>query len=163
MFENIFWRIIFVTVCVFVSSILFWFPQCTRYFWRVFQFLFLERKLCRIIECLKMTTFKIVFTFDVFFSAKTTSTARWHAFYIRNRHISVSSFVYKYDQWPHMTVTVLALKKTSKVNTILKVVIFKHSIILFRCSMICRWSEPWNFKTCHFRISNELWAILEYV
>jgi hypothetical protein len=25
----------------------------------------------------------------------------WHAFYIRNRHISVSSFVYKYDQWPH--------------------------------------------------------------
>jgi hypothetical protein len=22
-------------------------------------------------------------------------------FYIRNRHISVSYFVYKYDQWPH--------------------------------------------------------------
>ena len=35
----------------------------------------------------------------------------------------------------------------SKVNTILKVVIFKHSVILFRCSMICRWPEPWNFKT----------------
>ena len=46
-------------------------------------------------------TFKIVFTFDVFFSAETTCTARWHVFYIRNRHISVSSFVYKYDQWPH--------------------------------------------------------------
>ena len=44
-----------------------------------------------------MTTFKI----DVFFSAETTCTARWHVFYIRNRHISVSSFVYKYDQWPH--------------------------------------------------------------
>ena len=29
---------------VFVSSILFWFPHCTRYFWRVFRFLFLERK-----------------------------------------------------------------------------------------------------------------------
>jgi 1-acyl-sn-glycerol-3-phosphate acyltransferase len=29
---------------VFVSSILFWFPQCMRYFWRVFRFLFLERK-----------------------------------------------------------------------------------------------------------------------
>ena len=29
---------------VFVSSILFWFPQCTRYLWRVFRFLFLERK-----------------------------------------------------------------------------------------------------------------------
>jgi hypothetical protein len=42
-------------------------------------------------------------------------------------------------------------KKTSKVNTILKVVIFKHSVILFRC-MICKWPEPWNFKTSHFRI-----------
>ena len=53
-----------------------------------------------------MTTFKIVFTFDVVLSAETTCTARWHVFYIRNRHISVSSFVYKYDQWPydsHMT------------------------------------------------------------
>ena len=50
-----------------------------------------------------MTTFKIVFTFDVFLCAETTCTARWHVFYIRNRHISVSSFVYKYDQdqWPH--------------------------------------------------------------
>ena len=49
---------------------------------------------------------------------------------------------------------VSALKKTSKVNTILKVVIFKHSVILFRCtcSMICRWPEPWNFKTSHFRL-----------
>jgi hypothetical protein len=45
----------------------------------------------KITECLKMTTFKIVFTFDVFFSAETTCTARWHVFYIRNRHISVSS------------------------------------------------------------------------
>ena len=52
----------------------------------------------KITECLKMITFKIVFTFDVFFSAEATCTARWHAFYIRNRHISVSSFVYKYDQ-----------------------------------------------------------------
>ena len=43
-------------------------------------------------------------------------------------------------------------KKTSKVKTILKVVIFKHSVILFRCSMICRWPEPWNIKTSHFRI-----------
>jgi hypothetical protein len=48
---------------------------------------------------LRMTTFKIVFTFDVFFSA--ARTARWYIIYIRNRHISVSSFVYKYDQWPH--------------------------------------------------------------
>ena len=33
-----------VTVCVFVSSILFGFPQRTHYFWRVFRFLFMERK-----------------------------------------------------------------------------------------------------------------------
>ena len=30
----------------------------------------------KIAECLKMTTFKIVFTFDGFFSAETTCTAR---------------------------------------------------------------------------------------
>ena len=51
----------------------------------------------KITECLKMTTFKIVFTFDVFLVLK----PKWHVFYIRNRHISVGSFVYKYDQWPH--------------------------------------------------------------
>jgi hypothetical protein len=55
----------------------------------------------KITECLRITTFKIVFTFDVFFSAETKCTARWYVFYIRNRHISVSSFVYKYDQWLH--------------------------------------------------------------
>ena len=50
-------------------------------------------------------------------------------------------------------IVVSALKKTSKVNTILKVVIFKHSVILFRCSIwFGRWPEPWNFKTSHFRI-----------
>jgi hypothetical protein len=48
-----------------------------------------------------MTTFKIVFTFDVFLVLKPQCTAKWHVFYIRNRYISVSSFVYKYDQWPH--------------------------------------------------------------
>jgi hypothetical protein len=57
--------------------------------------------LSKITKCLKMTTFKIVFTIDALLSAETTCTARWHVFYIRNRHISVSSFVYKYDQWPH--------------------------------------------------------------
>ena len=55
-----------------------------------------------ITECLKMTTFKIVFTLDVFFLVlKPQCTAKWHVFYIRNRHISASSLVYKYDQWPH--------------------------------------------------------------
>jgi len=43
-------------------------------------------------------------------------------------------------------------KNPSKVNIISKVVILKHSVILFRCSMICRWPEPWNFKSSHFRI-----------
>ena len=33
-------------------------------------------------------------------------------------------------------IVVSALKKTSKVNTILKVVIFKHSVILFRCDLV---------------------------
>ena len=55
----------------------------------------------KITECLKMTTFKIVFTFDVFLVLKPQCTAKWHVFYIRNRHISVGSFVYKYDKWPH--------------------------------------------------------------
>ena len=55
----------------------------------------------KITECLKMTTFKIVFTFDVFLVLKPQCTAKWHVFYIRNKHISVSSFVYKYNQWPH--------------------------------------------------------------
>jgi hypothetical protein len=36
-----------------------------------------------------------------FLVLKPQCTAKWHVFYIRNRHISVSSFVYKYDQWPH--------------------------------------------------------------
>jgi hypothetical protein len=32
-------------------------------------------------------------------------------------------------------------------------ILLQHvSVILFRCSMICRWPEPWNFKTSHFRI-----------
>jgi hypothetical protein len=36
------------------------------------------------------------------FAFKDVNTkAELHVFYIRNRHISVSSFVYKYDQWPH--------------------------------------------------------------
>jgi hypothetical protein len=36
-----------------------------------------------------------------FLVLKPQCTAKWHVFYIRNRHISVGSFVYKYDQWPH--------------------------------------------------------------
>jgi hypothetical protein len=36
-----------------------------------------------------------------FLVLKPQCTAKWHVFYIRNRHISVSFFVYKCDQWPH--------------------------------------------------------------
>jgi hypothetical protein len=53
------------------------------------------------IRIFAMVTFKIVFTFDVFLVLKPQCTAKWHVFYIRNRHISVSSFIYKYDKWPH--------------------------------------------------------------
>ena len=42
-----------------------------------------------------------VYFWWVFLRVKPQCTAKWHVFYIRNRHISVSSFVYKYDQWPH--------------------------------------------------------------
>jgi hypothetical protein len=56
-----------------------------------------------------MTTVKIVFTFDVFLSAETTMhckvTCTLKSLYVRNRHISVSSFAYKYDQWPHDSYT----------------------------------------------------------
>jgi hypothetical protein len=40
----------------------------------------------KITECLKMTTFKIVFTFDVFLVLKSQCTAKWHVFY--NRHFT---------------------------------------------------------------------------
>ena len=46
--------------------------------------------------------------------------------------LKCARFLYKI----HVTlqcIVVSALRKTSKVNTILKVVIFKHSVILFRC------------------------------
>jgi hypothetical protein len=57
----------------------------------------------------KTSHFRIIYSFPSRISAllmfflvlKPQCTAKWHVFYIRNRHISVSSFVYKYDQWPH--------------------------------------------------------------
>ena len=48
-----------------------------------------------------MTSFKIVFTLDVFFSAETTMHCKVTCILYKKQHISVSSFVYKYDQWPH--------------------------------------------------------------
>jgi hypothetical protein len=99
--------------------------------------LFVMLKIClnKIPECLKMTTFKIVFTFDVFLVLKPQCTAKWHVFYIRNRHISVSSFVYKYDQWPHDSYM------TGRAG------VREADVVWFG-----RWPEPWNFKTSHFQI-----------
>jgi hypothetical protein len=43
-FHFFLWNLYIVTVCVFVSPILFWFPQRTHYLWHVLRFLFMERK-----------------------------------------------------------------------------------------------------------------------
>jgi hypothetical protein len=50
-----------------------------------------------------MTTFKIVFTSDVFLVLKPHALQGdlYFIYIVRNRQISVSSFVYKYDQWSH--------------------------------------------------------------
>jgi hypothetical protein len=45
---------------VFVLSILFWFPQLTHYFWRVFRFLFMEHK-----QDYSVTSVKDVFCLQV--------------------------------------------------------------------------------------------------
>ena len=50
-------------------------------------------------------TFKTVFTFDVFFSAETTCTARWHVFYIRNRRSFSQLFCLQVRSVTPMTVT----------------------------------------------------------
>jgi hypothetical protein len=47
-----------------------------------------------------MTTFKIVFTLDVFFSAETMHCKVTCILYKKQAHFS-QLFVYKYDQWPH--------------------------------------------------------------
>jgi hypothetical protein len=73
----------------------------------------------------------------------------------------------KYDQWPHDS-HITGIAGVWEADDIVQFFIalldffqatlykwskfLKHSVILFRCSMICRWSEPWNFKTSHFRI-----------
>ena len=48
-----------------------------------------------------MTTFKIVFTLDVLISAETTMHCKVTCILYKKQAHSVSSFVYKYDQWPH--------------------------------------------------------------
>ena len=165
--------LLIVTVCVFVVSILFWFPQRTHYFWRVFRFLFMEHKQYESWHLKKM----IKFTFkDV--STKNSEPTYWTILFVMpkmyfiykvagkksikfncrlplrhllflscNYHgvtdrickqksrLKCACFLYKI----HVTlqcIVVSALEKTSKVNTILKVVIFKHSVILFSSSMI---------------------------
>jgi hypothetical protein len=92
-----------------------------------------------------------VFTFDVFFSAETTMHCKVTCILYKKQAHSSQLFcleVRSVTPWQlhdrksrclrgrrHSSI-LYTLKKTSKVNTILKVVIFKHSVILFRCSMI---------------------------
>jgi hypothetical protein len=47
----------------------------------------------KITECLKMTTFKIVFTFDVFFSAETTCTADVLHSYLERLGVTVYTLI----------------------------------------------------------------------
>jgi hypothetical protein len=56
---------------------------------------FTDSKSCQIIESI------LKYKKWVFLVLKPQCTAKWHVFYIRSRHISIGSFVYKYDQWPH--------------------------------------------------------------
>jgi hypothetical protein len=68
--------------------------QMTAFYWQ--QKLPDNREYIKIQEWLKLCLLSMFFLV-----LKPQCTAKWHVFYIRNRHISVSSFVYKYDQWPH--------------------------------------------------------------
>ena len=48
-----------------------------------------------------MTTFKIVFTLDVFLSAETTMHCKVTCILYKKQTHFRQLFVYKYDQWPH--------------------------------------------------------------
>ena len=65
-------------ICVFVSSILFWVPQCMRYFWRVFRFLFLERKQDSNVTSVKTTK-------DI--STKNSEPTYWTILFVNPRHL----------------------------------------------------------------------------
>ena len=63
---------------VFVLSILFWFPQRSHYFWRVFRFLFMERKQDYNVKSLKK---KLKFAFkDV--STKNSEPTYWTILFV---------------------------------------------------------------------------------
>jgi hypothetical protein len=84
--------------------------------------------------------FVLLSIFDIAINSVNPSFIWWLEF-SKNGKLNISLYI-----------RLFSIKKTSKVNTILKVVIFKNYVILYRCSMICRWPEPWNFKTSHFWI-----------
>jgi hypothetical protein len=90
----------------------------------------------------KTSHFRILYSFPSRISAL---CLQWHVFYIRNRHISVSSFVYKYDQWPHDS-CMIERAGAWEADDIVSSILYSPS------GWFGRWPEPWNFKTSHFRI-----------
>jgi hypothetical protein len=72
--------------------------------------------------------------------------SRWSPVYVpeieTGRHVKINACTVEIKIKWMIRKHGFSIKKTSKVNTILKVVIFKNYVILFRCSMICRWPEP---------------------
>jgi hypothetical protein len=92
---------------VFVSSILFWFLQCRRYFWRVFRFLFLVT-IFHICTCDDVTLVnekfivswkymksnkKCVFNFNFQYNHKQVPTAYFSMMFNIHKHISHLIFV----------------------------------------------------------------------
>ena len=55
----------------------------------------------KITVCLKRSLSKLCLLLMFFVVLKPERTAKWRVFHKRNRHISFSSFAYKYDRWPH--------------------------------------------------------------
>jgi hypothetical protein len=101
----------------------------------------------KITECLKITTFKIVFIFDVFFSAPIPNTTDRTC--KQKSWLKCACFLYKI----HVTlqcIVVSALKKPHLKKTQFWKWSFSN-ILLFYLDVVWfdRWPEPWNFKTSH--------------
>ena len=120
---------------VFVLSILFWFPQCTHYFWRVFRFPFMENK-----QDYSVTSVK-----DVKVCFWRRKYQKQWTYLLNHTFCNAKNLLHLQSSWKKIQKGYIKFnfavhcgfstkKNPSKVNTILKVVIFKHSVILFRCS-----------------------------
>jgi hypothetical protein len=133
---------------IFVSSILIWFPQCTHYFWRVFRFLFLERKQDSNVRSVKnvqgclvvyISSAKKEAHFSQLFCLQVRSMTPWQLHDRKSRCLRGrrhSSILYNPSEF-------FSSYFINEVN--FKVVIFKHSVILFRCSMIWLMARTMKF------------------